>query len=123
MIFSLLLIMVFSAIQPADAGSKVVWLDETEYEFGDIPHDEPVQHTFTFKNISGEPLRIDNVRTSCGCTGTTWSFEPVSADSTSTIVLEYDAKQPGYFRKYAKVFFNGQRRAEKLWVTGFVLEE
>jgi len=123
MIFSLLLFIFFSTTHPSGADSKVVWLDQNEYEFGDIPRDEPVQHTFTFKNISGEPLRIDNVRTSCGCTGTTWSFEPIPADSTSAIVLEYDARQPGYFRKYAKVFFNGQRRAEKLWVTGFVLEE
>lgn len=103
--------------------AKVVWLDEVEYEFGDIVRNEPVQHTFQFKNISGSPLTIDIVRTSCGCTGTTWSAEPIPVDSVGTIELEYDAKEPGYFRKYARVFFNGQRKAEKLWVTGFVLEK
>ncbi len=109
-------------LQPT-AEPLVAWLDETEYEFGDIPHNEPVQHTFSFKNISGEALTIDNVRTSCGCTGTTWNAAAVPVDSVGTIVLEFDAKQTGYFRKYARVFFTGQRRAERLWVTGYVLEE
>lgn len=122
MILAVYLFIVANVFQPTTS-SKVVWLDETEHEFGDVEMNKPIQHTFTFKNISDAPLTIDNVRTSCGCTGTTWSDVPVLPDSTSTIVLEYDAKQAGYFRKYARVYFNGQRKAEKLWVIGFVLEQ
>ncbi|MBK7872640.1 MAG: DUF1573 domain-containing protein [Saprospiraceae bacterium] len=107
----------------SDFSDIIEWQAETEYEFGDIALGEPVQHTFTFKNLSDEPIVIDNVRTSCGCTGSTWVQAPVMPDSTGTIVLEYDAALPGYFRKYARVFFNHQRKAEKLWVTGFVLAE
>jgi len=107
----------------SDFSAVVEWQEETEYEFGDIALGKPVRHTFTFKNISEEPIVIDNVRTSCGCTGSTWEQAPVLPDSTGTIVLEYDAALQGYFRKYARVFFSSQRKAEKLWVTGFVLAE
>ena len=116
----LLISITFLPVLPAQ--DKVHWLSDTEHEFGDIVLRQPVRHTFSFRNISDQPITIDNVRTSCGCTGTTWSFEPVLPDSTSTIIVEYDAKQPGYFRKYAKIFFSGQRRAETLWITGYVEE-
>lgn len=117
------LIVTFSTFFQVEGPAKVEWLVETEYDFGEIPQHESVRYTFTFKNISDQPITIDNVRTSCGCTGTTWSQTPVPADSVGSVVLEYDAALPGEFRKYARVFFKGQRKAEKLWVSGFVFVE
>ncbi len=111
------------AFLPAKTPVRIEWLGETEYEFGDIALGNPVQHTFTFQNKGEAPLTIDIVRTSCGCTGSTWTQTPVLPDSTGTVVLEYDAAVSGEFRKYARVFFSEQRKAEKLWVTGFVLAE
>lgn len=122
-IAAFVLLTAFSSFFQKKAPSKVEWLVETEYDFGEIPQHEPVRYSFTFKNISDQPLIIENVRTSCGCTGTTWSQEPVPVDSVGSVVLEYDAALTGEFRKYARVFFNGQRKAEKLWVSGFVFVE
>ena len=42
--------------------SKVEWLTEDTHDFGDIPQKKPVKYDFRFRNISGEPLVIDNVR-------------------------------------------------------------
>ena len=105
-------------------GTPVVeWQGAMEHDFGDLERDKPVDHYFKFKNVSGEPITIDNVRTTCGCTAPDWSFEPVMADSLSQLKITYDAHRTGYFRKKIKVFFNSQRKAEILYVEGYVLEE
>lgn len=108
---------------PISADENVQWLTETEFDFGDIKMKEPVSYTFTFKNKSETPLVIETVRTSCGCTGSTWTETPISPDSIGSIVLEFDAKQAGAFNKSAKIYFEGKRSAEKIWVSGFVVEE
>ncbi len=101
---------------------KVQWLSAVEHDFGDIAKNKPVSHTFLFKNTGNAPLLIDNVRTSCGCTGSNWVETPILPDSIGRIVIEYDAGDTGYFYKSAKVYFNRQRKAEKLYITGVVLE-
>lgn len=106
----------------ATAEKPIEWLTEKEFDFGDIAPQKPVQHAFRFKNKGTEPLVIETVRTSCGCTGSTWDETPILPDSIGTINIEFDAKESGYFRKYAKVYFEGISGAEKLWVEGFVLE-
>ncbi len=103
--------------------SKVKWLSPLEHDFGDIQLNVDVAHYFKFVNISDELLTIDNVRTSCGCTASDWVAEPTAVADTSAVKITYDAAKPGYFRKKIKVFFHGQRKAEVLYVEGFVIEE
>ncbi len=110
------------ALSPFLADPVVEWLDEKEHDFGDIVRNKPVVKYFSFKNISGEPITIDNIRSTCGCTAPDWSAAPVEHDSISKIRIEYDARKTGYFRKKIKVFFNSQRKAEVLYVEGYVLE-
>lgn len=102
--------------------SKVVWLGPTTYEMGDLIRHEPATYQFEYRNVSDAPLLIDNVRTSCGCTVPDWGEEPVAPDSTGLISVTYDARDVGYFKKKIKVYFNGQRRAEVLYIEGWVEE-
>ncbi len=102
--------------------SKVEWLTAETHDFGDILHREPVEVSFEFKNISGEPIVIDNVRTSCGCTAADWGVAPILPDSVGLINIEFDAREPGYFHKWIKVYFSGQRKAERRFIEGFVEE-
>ncbi|GJM34024.1 MAG: hypothetical protein DHS20C18_30250 [Saprospiraceae bacterium] len=102
--------------------TKVEWLTEETHDFGDILHHQMVSYQFEFKNTSGVPLVIDNVRTSCGCTVADWGVDPILPDSTGQIGIEYDARDLGYFRKWIKVYFSGQRKAEKRYIEGFVVE-
>lgn len=104
--------------------SRVEWLNETSHDFGTIKQNQPVSHIFKFKNISDTPLTIDNVRTTCGCTAPEWDeSEVILPDSTGKITLAFDAKAPGYFYKMAKVWINGQKRGEKLFIEGEVIPE
>lgn len=100
----------------------VSWVSPTEHDFGDIPFQEPAQHTFRFKNISDQPIVIDNIRPGCGCTAVDWEETLIEPDSVGLIKTSYNANVKGYFRKSMKVYFHGQRKAEKLWLEGYVIE-
>ncbi|MEM1321395.1 MAG: DUF1573 domain-containing protein [Bacteroidota bacterium] len=108
---------------PVDtSGPAVEWLTPLEQDLGDLIRKEPVTVEFHYKNAGDVPLVIDNVRTSCGCAAPDWSYEPVAPDSTGLISIRYDAKKSGYFRKKIKVFFNGIRKAQVIWMEGWVEE-
>ena len=83
---------------------------------------KPVTILFQYRNVSGQPITIDNVRPTCGCTAPDWSEAPIAPDSIGTIKIVYDASHLGYFRKKVKVFFNAQKEAERLYIEGFVEE-
>lgn len=100
--------------------APVTWLVPKTHDFGDIAQDIDVVHEFRFRNETDRPLVIDNVRMGCGCTSGDWAETPVEPDSIGTLKITYDARNDGYFRKYVKVYFSGERKAQKLWLEGFV---
>jgi hypothetical protein len=116
-----ILIFFFGATTFANAQS-VTWLTPTEHDFGVLKQFHPDTVYFTFKNISGFDMVIDNVRTTCGCTAPDWNMEPIPVDSTSTILIEYNSKNLGYFEKKIKVYYAGIRKPEVLKIEGEVVE-
>ncbi|MEM8909034.1 MAG: DUF1573 domain-containing protein, partial [Bacteroidota bacterium] len=100
---------------------KVIeWVTETEHDFGDLLRHQPATFEFQFKNISDQAIVIDNVRPQCGCTAPDWDSTPIEPDSVGTLRITFDAGKEGFFRKKVKVFFSGQRKGEKIYVTGYV---
>lgn len=100
--------------------SPVVWLDTTTVDVGDIPRAEDHTHVFAFRNLTDEPLLIQNVREGCGCTASDWLEEPTMPGDTGKVTVTYDAAVAGYFRKSVKVFFHGYRGGHKLYLEGYV---
>ena len=100
--------------------SKVEWLTPMKQDMGTLKSGVPATAVFRFKNTSSEILTIDNVRTTCSCTATDWSEEAVPPNGEGLIRIGYDAMKPGYFNKKITLYFNGQKKAEKLFITGHV---
>ena len=119
---SQVIILCFTSLMPNLHAQDITWLTPTEYDFGVMERYQPDSFSFVFKNTSGFDLVIDNVRTTCGCTAPRWTYEAIPADSTSTIEIVYNSKNPGYFEKKVKVFFAGIRKPEVLKVEGEVVE-
>lgn len=103
-------------------GPAVQWLSPNEHDFGDLAYNEPVTHYFEYQNEGDTPLVIDNVRPSCGCTVPDWSNTPTAPGDTAKLKVIFDAKKPGYFRKKIKVYFSQLRKAEILYIEGYVEE-
>ena len=121
-LLSLLCLLLLPSPTVDTSGPAVEWLTPLEQDLGDLVRKQPVSIEFHYRNTGNEPLVIDNVRPSCGCTAPDWSFEPVAPDSTGLITIRYDAKKPGYFRKKVKVYFHGIRKAQVIWLEGWVEE-
>ncbi len=100
--------------------APVEWQSSTTHDFGDLERGTPKTIHFTFLNTGSDSLYIDNVRTACGCTSPEWADVKVAPDSLGHIAVEYDAEDAGYFNKWIKVYFNGYRKAEKLFIEGWV---
>ena len=91
---------------------KLFRLKETSYSFGKIPQGRPVMHVFTIQNIGTEPLLLENVQASCGCTTPEWSREPIAPGATATIKVGYNAYAEGHFNKTVTILYNnGQTKA------------
>ena len=75
----------------ANATEDVLGMKEVEYDFGTIPQGKPVHHTFEVVNKGTQPLKLDNIQTSCGCTTPEWSKEPVATGETGKIKVGFNA--------------------------------
>lgn len=116
-LFSLLFVVISPVVE---RDSPVEWLGEMTVDVGDIPRGEDHTYIFYYRNVTDAPLIIDNVRVGCGCTATEWAEVPVLPGEEGSINVTYDAMNAGFFRKYVKVFFNGHKGGQKLWLEGFV---
>ncbi len=98
----------------------VKWITETDHDFGTLRAGRPATFTFSFQNALTEPIVLETVRTTCGCTAAEWTETPVEAGQSGEVVIEYSADRRGDFKKKITVFFDKQRKAETLWIRGTV---
>jgi Protein of unknown function (DUF1573) len=93
-------------------------LKETEHDFGKIPQGKPVTYEFEVKNGSNEPLKLDDVRASCGCTTPEWKKDPIEPGATAKIKVGFNAYADGYFQKDITIVYGTQSSILK--ITGTV---
>ena len=84
----------------------ILKLKETEHDFGKIPQGKPVYYNFEIVNTSKEPLKLDDVHASCGCTTPEWSHEPIAPGTTAVIKVGYNAASEGVFTKAITITYN-----------------
>lgn len=94
----------------------------TTHDYGNIKEDGGIAETvFEFTNTGNQPLILNNVRTTCGCTTPEWSKEPVLPGKTGTIKIGYDPRnRPGAFSRNMNVFTNSQPAVSVLVIKGNV---
>ncbi len=93
--------------------------NETTFNFGDLKQNNPATHVFEFTNTGTEPISLENVQATCGCTIPQWDKNPIAAGKTGTITVVYNSANPGNFTKTITVkFINGE--TDFLTITGVV---
>ena len=98
---------------------ETVVLKEKSFDFGKIPHGRPVTHVFELVNKSKEPIMLENVMASCGCTTPEWSRDPIQPGATSTIKVGYNSAAEGPFNKSITIQVAGGQ-VQTLVITGNV---
>ena len=98
---------------------KVNWVKEA-HDFGEIPQGKPVSVEFEFTNAGDAPLLIADVATSCGCTASDYSKEPIAPGKSSKIKVTYNAANLGAFTKTITVNFSDAEAKKVLNIKGTV---
>jgi len=94
--------------------------EKLEYDFGSIPIHGDGNCEFVFTNISKEPVVINDVKASCGCTVPSWANEPVGKGEKGVIYIEYDTHKAGRFYKSVTVYSNAKNNIVRLIIKGKV---
>jgi hypothetical protein len=102
-----------------DAKSDVLQLKEITHDFGKIPQGRPVTYVFEIVNNGTEPLRLENVQASCGCTTPEWTKDAIAPGATSQIKVGYNAHAEGRFVKNVTVFY-GDKKNKVITISGEV---
>ena len=120
----LLFVPLFVACLTASSQMAVTTLKftETQHDFGTFK-EEAGRQTFDFAvvNTGSQPLVIQNVVASCGCTTPEWTRSPIPAGAKGKITAIYDPKdRPGPFNKTLSVYTNTKPEVTVLVIKGEV---
>lgn len=118
-IFTLISLIYFTNIYSQPQSVK---FDKTIHDFGDIAlNSGSHKHTFVFENISENPVIIQTVISSCGCTAPVWTKKPVMPGEKGSIEVTYLNNQGPYpFDKSLTVYITGEPRPIILRIRGIV---
>ena len=107
---------------PADAQPKMNF-SSTTHDFGTFKEAEGKKsHTFQVTNSGNQPLVIQNIVASCGCTTPEWTKTPVPPNGKGTITAIFDpAGRGGPFSKTLTVYTNSKPATVILTLKGEVI--
>jgi hypothetical protein len=113
-----------AAIEPAAAPAPLTTIkfEEVEFDFGQIKQGETVKHKFKFTNTGTNPLILENVKPSCGCTAIDWPKEPIAPGQTGEIEAQFNSTGKfGDQLKNITITLNTTEHLERLTFKGFVV--
>jgi len=119
--FFLISLLLFSGVmvfaQPA------MRISASEHDFGKFKEEAGRQkYDFVVMNTGNQPLVIQNIVASCGCTTPEWTKSPIPPKGTGKISAIYDPKdRPGPFNKTLSVYTNSKPEVVVLVIKGEVI--
>jgi hypothetical protein len=110
-------------------GGAAIWaqpvmkISSAEHDFGKFKEEAGSQkYDFVVMNTGNQPLVIQNIVASCGCTTPEWTKGPIPPKGTGKITAIYDPKdRPGPFNKTLSVYTNSKPEIVVLVIKGEVI--
>jgi hypothetical protein len=100
---------------------EVARFNVEKHDFGKIKVGIPVNYSFEIKNISDNPLVVENSWASCGCTTPEKIVDPIMPGKTALLKVQYNAAAVGPINKDVFVQFAGVSQPKTVQITGEVL--
>jgi hypothetical protein len=105
------------------AQNKSEFKFETEtHDFGKIAQGTPVTYEFKFENIGTEPLIINKVESTCGCTVPEYTKTPIKPGDKGTVSVTFNAAQAAPFSKMVTIRSNSKTPVKALYIKGTVVK-
>jgi hypothetical protein len=111
-----------SFISGAQVAVTTVQYSGNQHDFGVFKEESgPQKFDFILTNTGNQPLVIQNVVTSCGCTTPEWTRQPIPAGGKGKLTAIYDPKdRPGPFNKTLSVYTNTKPEVTVIVIKGEV---
>jgi hypothetical protein len=88
---------------------------EEAHNFGEVAEGDKVSHVFKFKNTGSNPLKVNNVKPSCGCTTPDWSKDEIAPGAEGFVNVEFDSQgKRGVQKKSVTVTFENTDPKNKI---------
>lgn len=94
--------------------------DKETHDFGTIPYNKPASYEFSFSNTGDEPIIIQEVAPSCGCSVADFSKTPVKPGDSGKIKVTYNSATKGPFTKSFVIKSNTKTPIKTLTIKGNV---
>ena len=101
-----IIFLLFSLSVCAQETSPQIEFESTTIDYGTIENGSDGERIFSFKNKGTANLIITNVQSTCGCTIPKKPIGQIAPGETSEIIVRYDTKRVGPFRKSITVSTN-----------------
>lgn len=99
------LVMLSSMMALSVSAQKITTQHEV-VDCGQIVFRHPVTTEFHLKNEGNQPLVINQIKKSCGCTSVEYPTQSIASGEEFTVKMTYDAKQMGTFIKQLLIYSN-----------------
>jgi len=96
-------------------------IDKTIHDFNQINKTGNHKATFTIKNKGVNPLILQQVSASCGCTEVKWDKQPIMPNENTTISVTLSLNKEGFFNKEITVYANTEPSEHVLHITGTIV--
>ncbi len=109
-------VQIFAQNAPANFASKTANFGKVREEVGNVHYD------FWFTNKGINPLRVESVKTSCGCTVAEYTKLAIPSDSSGRVRVTLNTvNRPGEVNKSVEVFFSGFEEPVILTLKGIIV--
>lgn len=118
----LVILLLLGSMTSGFGQGKVKFIKNSHY-FGDIKEEDgTAEIIFAFENIGKSPVKLEQVKTSCGCTTPVYSRDSVLPGSQGFVKVKYNPlNRPGSFKKQIVVMSSGPNKIHTLTISGRVI--
>ncbi len=106
---------------PQKKAEDVIKMNVETHDFGKVPQGTPVTYDFEIKNISKEPVVVENTYASCGCTTPDKITEPILPGKTVKLKVQYNAAAVAPISKEVFIKIAGIDQPKSVHISGEVL--
>lgn len=109
------------AVQAQSKVDSVIKMNVETHDFGKVKQGIPVTYDFEIKNISKEPVVVENTWASCGCTTPEKITEPILPGKTARLKVQYNAAAVAPISKDVFIKIAGIEGPKSVHISGEVL--
>ena len=119
--FAIVCLIFFSGFSQSEVKSYAEFKFEQEtIDYGKVIKGSEKSRVFKFTNIGNEPLIIERIQSSCGCTVPEKPEEPILPGEKGEIKVSYDTNRVGGFSKMISIYSNAKNPRKVIKIKGFV---